>query len=273
MTNSSFRHSRKVFTIACCLALVATASAARTVSRDLIPTNGLVGWWKGNGNAKDSAGDHDGVLKGGMGFGSGVEGQAFAAGSGKRVYIPDSPDFQLTSFTIGAWINISADGYYVFFRGDDRTSLDPFVMATDFSERINVGITAETGETDGISAPITYHEWHQVTGTFDAKTHELRLYIDGKLEARKATTLQPLQALDNSQVPGLGIGNVQDGYDFPFQGRIDDVVLYSRALSPAEVHKLTHNLSSVRHRRGRSWWASIFLYRNPRRPDTLGLGG
>src|SRR5437016_1671007 len=54
------------------------------------PPAGLVAWWRAEGNANDSADSHNGALQGGMGFTNGVFGQAFATGSNKRVYVPDS---------------------------------------------------------------------------------------------------------------------------------------------------------------------------------------
>src|ERR1041385_7418950 len=114
------------------------------------PLPGLVAWWRGNGDATDSSGNgHDGTLEGGMGFTAGVYGQAFAAGSNKRAYVPDSPAFRLSSLTIGAWANPklrwlasltgssltigawanpSQVAYNFFFRGDNRTGLDPYAF-------------------------------------------------------------------------------------------------------------------------------------------------
>src|SRR5207244_4185334 len=65
------------------------------------PSSGLVGWWRGEGNASDSADSHYGTLEGGMGFSSGVIGQAFSAGSNQRAFVPDSAAFELTSLSIG----------------------------------------------------------------------------------------------------------------------------------------------------------------------------
>jgi hypothetical protein len=39
--------------------------------------------------------------------------------------------------------------------------------------------------------------------------------------------------------PALGIGNTPYGGGFPFIGLIDEVVLYSRALTPAEIASLS----------------------------------
>ena len=234
------------------------------------PSAGLVAWWRGDGNADDSAGAHHGILRGGMSFRDGLYGQAFAAGSGgpssrgglrglldsfmrrlgyvrttflvpgpyRRVFIPDSPDFQLTSLSMGAWINAAGPSHVVFFRGDNRTGLDPYHMGMELSTgKFAFGVQdANGGATSLLSpSPIPLHQWVQYTGTLDAASGDMRLYMNGSLVAQTNTSVRPFLALDPSQVPGLGIGNVQDFYDFPFNGGIDEVVLYNRALSPAEV--------------------------------------
>jgi hypothetical protein len=202
------------------------------------PLAGLVSWWKGNGDALDSIGGHNGTLQGGMGFADGISGQAFAGGSNKRVFVPDSAAFQLTSFTIGAWVYIQADSWEVFFRGDTRPGgMDPYHLALDNNGHMQFGIDSATS-TDGIQSSISYQQWHHVTATLDGSTHDMRLYIDGGLVAQKTTSIIPLLALDPGSTPGLGIGNVEAGYDFPLLGSIDEAVLYNRALSPAEVLNL-----------------------------------
>jgi hypothetical protein len=198
-------------------------------------TNGLIARWQADGNAIDSWGGHDGTLEGGMGFTSGKFGQAFAGNSNQRVFVPDNTAFQLTSFTIGVWINISENSWYVFFRGDNRVGLDPYALAMDNNGHVGIQIESAT-DSDNIYAPISLHEWHQVTTTLDGATHDLRLYIDGVLVGEKTTSVVPLLALNPMQTPGLGIGNTQaGGYDLPFLGAIDEVVLYDHALTSAEL--------------------------------------
>jgi hypothetical protein len=71
--------------------------------------------------------------------------------------------------------------------------------------------------------------WHHAAYTFDGKTH--RLYFDGKLE----------MSVDSA--PGAGamnrarIGTYQ-APDEMFAGTVDDVRIYSRPLSDAEVTML-----------------------------------
>ena len=70
------------------------------------PPAGLVGWWRGEGAASDSAGTNNGVLEGGVAFAAGEVGQAFSfngtnadvriaglgqpeCGTGRRIYHRD----------------------------------------------------------------------------------------------------------------------------------------------------------------------------------------
>ena len=213
------------------------------------PLPGLVAWWRGNGDATDSSGNgHDGTLRGGMGFTAGVYGQAFAAGSNKRAFVPDSPAFQLSSLTIGAWANPSQVAYNFFFRGDDRTGLDPYAFGMDPNNgRCLFEIQDGSGGFTPLETPtaMPLNQWVHYTATLDGSTHEMRIYVNGVLAAQTTATVTPLLALDPSAVPGIGIGNAQDFYDFPFVGGIDEVVLYNRALSPGEVASLVPEPSGL----------------------------
>ncbi|HEV2394850.1 MAG TPA: LamG domain-containing protein [Verrucomicrobiae bacterium] len=190
------------------------------------PTTGLVGWWRGEGNANDSAGGHNGTLLDGVGFDTGLFGQAFSfAGTANRVYIPDSPDFKLTnSLTISAWIFIKANCWHVLERSGGQSGTSRYGLTVDDAGGMSFGIsTATTG--DSLTTPIEYNKWKQVTATLDGATGEMRIYIDGAVAAQKTTTLRPAADIDPSQQPGIGIGNSPVSGGFPFIGLIDEVVL------------------------------------------------
>ena len=79
---------------------------------------------------------------------------------------------------------------------------------------------------NSVNSPLTVGEWTQIVGTYDGG--EMRLYMNGKLTgARKLSA--PI-----SQGGRLLIGKRDDGAQF-FRGMIDDVKIYNRALSEAEV--------------------------------------
>jgi hypothetical protein len=196
------------------------------------PTNGLVAWWPGDGNANDVVGGHNGTLGGGMGFTAGLFGQAFAGGGGRRVYIPDDPAFALTNFTMGVWVNVHADSWTIFVRQAEQDIA--YALGGQLNGTIDFFIYSATQQ-DSLAAPISYNHWHQVTASQDSGLGQMSLYMDGTLVAQKATTVIPKLQLNQALVPGIGIGNDASTYDFPCLGDIEEAVLYSRALSAAEV--------------------------------------
>jgi hypothetical protein len=205
------------------------------------PMNGLVAWWSADGNANDPIGGHNGSPYGAFAYAPGKFGQAFSIGDG-GIVVPDSPGFQLTgSLTIGLWMKPTPSSWVAFCRGDLRSGLDPYAISMDRGTlgRVGLQITDASNNNKFLSAPIAgWNVWQQVTGTLDGATGDMRLYINGNLVAQDTTAIRPFGVLDPGQQPGIGIGNVPPPHNFPFQGALDEVVLYSRALSPSEVATL-----------------------------------
>ena len=83
-----------------------------------------------------------------------------------------------------------------------------------------------TGDT--VSSPIADTNWHHIAVTFTDATNLLNIYVDGALAT---TATKALEADDASHVVTVGnlIGNN------PFSGLLDEVRLYSRALTLAEI--------------------------------------
>src|SRR5262245_33375491 len=113
------------------------------------PTSGLVGWWRGDGNANDSSGNgHNGTLVNGMGFAAGLFNQAFQGGENQRVLVPDSPAFQLTSsLTIAGFGNLRS-GYAILQYGDNRPGLDPYQLSGDGAGHMVFQIETAAGASD-----------------------------------------------------------------------------------------------------------------------------
>jgi RHS repeat-associated protein len=67
----------------------------------------------------------------------------------------------------------------------------------------------------------------------------MKLYVNGQLASQTNTTIRPIGALIPGDSPGLGIGNVNDGFNnFPFTGDIDEISLYNRALTAGEIQSI-----------------------------------
>jgi hypothetical protein len=180
-------------------------------------------------------------------FVDGVAGKAFSfAPNGTSgpfgwhacVNVPDKPEYALAhSLSIDAWIRPRGDGNVVFTRGDNRPGYDPYTISMDGHHTVVFQICSDSGENVDVRAnDIPYGEWTHVAGTLDGDTGMLRLYTNGMLAAEKETSIRPIGELIGDRSPGVGIGNVNDGFNnFPFVGDIDEVALYNRALSAKEV--------------------------------------
>jgi len=222
---------------------VISAIATLTVSPPP-PTNcipGLVAWWRGDGDATDVTGAHNGTLLYGTTFSPGVAGQAFTFDlSRARVSIPDDDAFKLTdSLSFEGWIKVAsyAPGL-IFIRGDNRGGLDPYHMSMQPSGQLHWGINTADNNFAFVQSPnaVPLGEWIHVAAVLDGATGNLGLYVNGSLVSQTNTSLRPLRDLDPNSEPTLGIGNHGGTFHhFPFHGSVDEWALYSRALSAAEI--------------------------------------
>src|SRR5262249_10269886 len=74
-----------------------------------ISTQGLVSWWKGDGDAGDAVGANGGIEGGGVTYAAGKSGQAFLFnGTSANVLVNDNPNLDpgSGSFTLEAWVKI-----------------------------------------------------------------------------------------------------------------------------------------------------------------------
>ena len=225
------------------LAALAAATPPIQASSCTPPPAGMVGWWKGDGTAVDVVSSNNGVLVN-INYTNGVDGQAFACdpesypyGTYCGVQIADEPAYALTNaLTIEGWIRPRGDGYNIFWRGDNRPGLDPYLLSMQGGNLLALFITDANGNYDSVGAAIAYGNWVHVAATYDGSIGLLSLYTNGVLAAQKATTIRPFGNLIAGDSPGVGIGNVNDGFNnFPFLGDIDEIALYNRALAPAEI--------------------------------------
>ena len=206
---------------------------------------GNVALYSGEGNADDSAGTNNGTSLG-LVYAAGKVGQCFSfnGSTSRRLFVPDNPNFKLTnSFTLEGWLKIAGDGGVVFFRGDDRVGLDPITVSMGSSGFINFAITSES-QNAVITAPITYNLWKHIAVSLEGSTGDMKFYVDGVLMAQTNTAVRPIGDLSPSSNPGFAIGNTSGtSYNFPFNGLIDEVGVYSRALDQGEIQSI-YNTSS-----------------------------
>jgi alpha-tubulin suppressor-like RCC1 family protein len=210
------------------------------------PPSGLVGWWKGDGNTLDSFGGNNGVNQN-VTYSNGVVGHAFAFdpenysyGTYTGIQIADQPAYALTnSLSIEGWVRPRGNGYIIFWRGDNRPGLDPYVVSMQANNTVLFQISDANGNGANVGTTLAYNQWCHLAATLDGASGTMSIYTNGVLAAQTNTTVRPFGALIQGDSPGVGIGNLNDGQNnFPFLGDIDEISLYSRALTAGEIQSI-----------------------------------
>ncbi len=219
------------------------------------PPSGLVSWWPGDGDATDIIGGNDGTLKSTAGFADGIAGQAFSFDGVGYILVPDDPSLDLTgSLTMEFWFKYGAVPGRLQGFVAKRAALDdtpPTNYGASFSGPLGFllyyadNVTTESGGdfptssfnvAQALPAPMpAAGVFHHFAGTYQqaAETHvELKIYIDGNL-ARSAVIPGNLANTVNDHPLTIGASLEVAGFGpvEPFQGIIDEVSIYNRALT------------------------------------------
>jgi Concanavalin A-like lectin/glucanases superfamily/Calx-beta domain/Right handed beta helix region/Domain of unknown function DUF11/Domain of unknown function (DUF4214) len=205
--------------------------------------SGMVSWWPGDGNANDIKDGNNGTAQNGATFAAGKVGQAFSfSGSSSRIAIADAANLTLThSLTLDAWIQVTAlpaDTGMIVFRGDD-SAVSPYYLAVMSTGKVRFHIGDSVGNAINLEGPISLNQWVHVAGTVDDTTSNIALYVNGTMAASTNNPTRPFGVLSGAS-PGVAIGNREAGASStaPFNGSIDEVEIFDRALSQAEVQVL-----------------------------------
>lgn len=146
--------------------------------------------------------------------------------------------------TLNAWVNIDTFGNYegIVANGWDTGSTESGYFLTVFSPNlIRFYITSNTMGLVYVSATTTADSWHHVVGTYDGTN--LKLYVDGI----ERSSLAVNGNIDWNPMPyELYIGRYHDDDEtYNFDGTIDEVSIWSRALNATEVDDLYHAVGPV----------------------------
>jgi hypothetical protein len=207
------------------------------VFESVVAPAGLVGWWRAEGDALDSAGSNHGALRNGAGFAAGKVGQAFSFhGENDFFEIPDATALHVTSVTKEAWVefDVTSGIRMLFAKPLGATTGDSYALWLN-SGILNGavgGAAAENGP--ALSAPFSPvpGRWYHLAYTFDNGANQQALYVDGSQIAIGAVTL----SLGYDAQPLLFGRDTESGVpNFFFQGRIDEAAIYNRALSAVEI--------------------------------------
>jgi gliding motility-associated-like protein len=235
-------------TIAATLGLSATTMAQNVPS--YVPTNGLVGWWPFTGNVNDlSVNTNNGTVTGATltadRFGNPNNAYSFNGTSANYIDVPHNASFDVSNVTISAWYN--AIDY-----GVNTTSWKRLIVSKrewgGWGNSFEVNIEAPYSGTinkmqacwtiNGVNSFLTFEDGSLLTNTWShfVYTHDndsAKIYLNGALVQSMAIS----GGLTYNTLPVRFGGRPSDGWH-PFNGDLDDIGIWNRALTACEIQDL-----------------------------------
>jgi len=205
----------------------------------------LVGLWKfdeGKGTAiEDSSGNGlEGELKGSGKWVDGKFGKAIQL-DGKTGFVAIKPHANpTTAITVSAWVKSKTPTWNN--HGFIMSKRNAYIIHNN-TEGVTVSFpicngacwNKPKGWRDGEVGPKDITKWHMYTGTFDSKTGDWRILIDGKVESKMQLDKKPLAAekdkplwIGRDNCCGSRFGDIT----------VDEVMVFDTALSEAELKPL-----------------------------------
>ena len=184
-------------------------------------------------SAADSSGNgHTSTLTNGPTWTTGKYGDALSFdGADDYVNVPDAASLDLTNWTISAWIYPTSLPFVtwktILCKGGDCTN---YYLQT-YGTELEGGFESPAGNwrrfrTTG--ATLQLNTWYHVAFTFDDAANTGKVYISGVERFSKTETAVPV-----TTATPLRIGT--DNWDENWSGLLDDLRIYNRALTQAEI--------------------------------------
>ncbi len=219
---------------------------------------GLVGHWtmsqdslKGSLLADKTPYENDGTIYGAT-FTTDRKGKANSAmsfdGVSNHISLLNSLGLtrNISKLTLSCWTNIplislSSTAVFISFgRGGGGGARSQLLIRN--GKYVIAGRRLDSDTYTEVNGGITSVGWHLVTGMFDYANKSVFLYLDGVKIAENTDFLTAGNTSDTDST-GAKIGTQYDA-TFPFNGSIDDVRIYNRALSQAEITTLYNSYNS-----------------------------
>ena len=227
-----------------------------------VSTNGLVGYWPFNGNANDASGNvNNGTVTGATlttdRFGNSNSSYEFNGTSNKINFGSSQSLINLSNFTYSVWINRSPncpnDAIVISNYGGNWAGNLLFGKLTG-SGNAQIRLH-KLNQTIGSETSITDSEWINLVAV--KEMNSIKIYKNGVLI--QTTDLTNFVSINNTSFPFV-IGSSGWSNSNYFKGKIDDLGVWNRALTQAEITALYNSTLSIS---SDTYNYSINIYPNP----------
>ncbi|WP_405633875.1 LamG domain-containing protein [Streptomyces sp. NBC_01174] len=142
------------------------------------------------------------------------------------------------SFAVSAWVKISDVSRSQTVLSQQATTLSAFALHYSFTSkkwafsRYASDVASPTASRSVSDTPPTLNVWTHLTGVYDSGAQTVQLYVNGRAQGTPVAFATPWKATGPMQV---GRFHNSTGYVEPFVGDVDDIHIWSRALSEDEA--------------------------------------
>ena len=206
-------------------------------------TSGLVAWYPFDGDARDMSGNgNDGTVYGATPREdrNGGAGKAYQFdGVDDKIQIASKSLNNRSEFSVGFWAFLSQNKSHHIISAANKKQDNEFIIAfKPYIEIFKKGIFLKP--LNSFATTNLYNEWNQYAIISNSKEKKMSMYLNGTLRTLIESDANALEISPN----GLWLGAEQDivggGWrpNEHFKGSMDDLRIYDRAFSAAEVQAL-----------------------------------
>ena len=156
-----------------------------------------------------------------------------------RIVVPGNDSLSPAYVTVAAWIKTTdRDGFWNRIVDNDLHTSYCLSLGGDFNTKRRRGkLQFETsGGSSEFDRILGDNQWHHVAATFDGKA--ARCYVDGEEQGHPSKNPQPLKKSNWDLCIGNSLADDGAGEFVAFDGLIDEVRIYNRALPAAQIKEL-----------------------------------
>ena len=158
------------------------------------------------------------------------------------VKVPDSKTLNPpTEITVCVWIKPERLGkpeQRLVSKDDFTNNHRDYFCELQADGTVSFGVWTSAGRQIPVGGAVKEKEWHHVAGTYDGET--VRLYIDGN-EVASGPVSEKLVDTEANLVIGMFEGDAP----YAFSGVVDEVAVFSEALTPQKIKDVMAGLGSL----------------------------
>ena len=244
------------YTLAILLLFIISNPTFSQIVPPYVPTNGLIGWWPFNGNVGDSSGKQNHGTNNGATLTAdrfGIPNKAYNFnGSSNRIDLPLNLNgnlINLTKYTFSGYVSLTSvnpQGNAVFSNWKAGPLTDPFGISLGFNPKFGASNCAGTGV--GTQTSYNTNQWYHFVVVFDGTNSnaftKMKIFINGvqiptDTGSNVYSNFSIASSLGNTAThTAFGAWFSQFGWIGYYNGKLDDVGMWSRVLSQNEIWSL-----------------------------------